>query len=182
MKPVKSHASTVSSPNACTDCTTPERVRKVPKIVRKNVTMTSETFQTRSMLRRSWTITECRNAVAVNHGRSARVLDRIPGPVAAPAELLVRPDHPERQADRQKQPREHRPAAHGAQPRVVEMAGDERRHAERVRNRHPDEARVERRRMNGHVEVLQQRVEAFPVSRRRREKRSSNGFLCTTIR
>ena len=42
----------------------------VPKIVRKNVTMTSVTFQTRSMLRRSCTITECRNAVAVNHGSS----------------------------------------------------------------------------------------------------------------
>ncbi len=41
---------------------------KVPKIVRKNVMMTSVTFQTRSMPRRSWTITECRNAVAVNHG------------------------------------------------------------------------------------------------------------------
>ncbi len=30
--------------------------------------ITSVTFQTRSMPRRSWTITECRNAVAVNHG------------------------------------------------------------------------------------------------------------------
>ena len=62
-------ASTLSSPNACTDCTTPERVMNVPKIVRKNVTMTSVTFQMRSMLRRSCTITECRKAVAVNHGR-----------------------------------------------------------------------------------------------------------------
>ncbi len=68
MNPVNSFARTGSSPNACTDCTTPERVMNVPKIVRKNVTMTSVTFQTRSMLRRSWTITECRNAVAVNHG------------------------------------------------------------------------------------------------------------------
>jgi hypothetical protein len=33
--------------------------------------MTSVTFQTRSIARRSWTITECRNAVAVNQGRSA---------------------------------------------------------------------------------------------------------------
>ncbi len=33
--------------------------------------MTSVTFQTRSIARRSWTITECRNAVAVNHGSSA---------------------------------------------------------------------------------------------------------------
>ena len=70
MKPVNSFASTGSSPNACTDCTTPERVMNVPKIVRKNVTMTSVTFHTRSMLRRSWTITECRNAVAVNQGSS----------------------------------------------------------------------------------------------------------------
>ena len=122
MKPVNSHASIGSSPKACTDCTTPERVMNVPKIVRKNVMMTSVTFQTRSMLRRSWTITECRNAVAVNHGSSARVLDRIPAPVAAPAELFVRPDHPERQAERQEQPADHRPAADRAQPRVVEVA------------------------------------------------------------
>ena len=71
MKPVNNHASTGSEPNACTDWTMPDRVRNVPKIVRKNVTMTRTTFQTRSMLRRSCTITECRNAVAVNHGRSA---------------------------------------------------------------------------------------------------------------
>ena len=48
----------------------PDRVMNVPNIVRKNVMITSETFQTRSMPRRSCTITECRNAVAVNHGSS----------------------------------------------------------------------------------------------------------------
>src|SRR5207247_792925 len=37
---------------------------------RKNVMMTSVTFHTRSMLRRSCTITECRKAVAVNQGSS----------------------------------------------------------------------------------------------------------------
>src|SRR6266850_3316678 len=68
MNTVNIQASLGSSPNACTDDTTPERVMNVPKIVRKNVTMTSVTFQTRSMLRRSCTITECRNAVAVNQG------------------------------------------------------------------------------------------------------------------
>ena len=172
MKPVNSLASTGSSPNACTDCTTPERVMNVPKIVRKNVMMTSVTFQTRSMLRRSCTITECRNAVAVNHGSSAGVLDRIPRPVAAPPELFVRPDHPERQAERQEQPAEHRPAADGAQPRVVEVPGDERRDAERERDRHPDEAGVERRRVNRHVEVLQQRVQPLAVGRRRRQDTS----------
>ena len=144
----------------------------VPKIVRKNVTMTSVTFQMRSMLRRSWTITECRNAVAVNHGSSAGVLDRIPGPVAAPAQLLVGPDHAEHEAERQEQPRDHRPAAHRAQPRVVEMAGDERGDAERERDRHADEARVERRRMDHHPVVLEQRVQALAVGRRVRRGRS----------
>jgi hypothetical protein len=61
-------ASCRSSPKACTDCTTPERVMNVPKMVRKNVMMTSVTFHTRSIPRRSCTMTECRNAVAVNHG------------------------------------------------------------------------------------------------------------------
>ena len=70
MKIVNSRASIGSSPNAWTDCTTPDRVMNVPKIVRKKVVMTRITFQTRSMLRRSCTITECRNAVAVNHGSS----------------------------------------------------------------------------------------------------------------
>src|SRR4249920_2821257 len=70
MKPVNSQASVASSVNECTDCTTPERVMNVPKIVKKNVVMTSVTFHTRSMLRRSCTITECRNAVAVNQGSS----------------------------------------------------------------------------------------------------------------
>src|SRR4029450_4506968 len=152
---------------------------KVPKIVSRNVTMTSVTFQTRSMARRSWTITEWRNAVALNHGRSPAfstghhpdaphhpdphrmekrrrrepwqepcVLDRVPAPVAAPPKLLVGPDHPQRQAEREEEPAHHRPAAHGSQPRVVEIPGDERGHAKRVRDRHADEARVEGRRVN----------------------------------
>jgi hypothetical protein len=53
MKIVKSSASSRSSPNACTDCTMPDRVMNVPKMVRKNVVMTSVTFQTRSIPRRS---------------------------------------------------------------------------------------------------------------------------------
>ena len=68
MKMLNIMASSGLSPNECTDCTTPERVMNVPKIVRKNVRMTSVTFHTRSMLRRSCTITEWKKAVAVNHG------------------------------------------------------------------------------------------------------------------
>ena len=46
--------------NACTDSMTPERVRKVPRMVSENVATHSERFHTRSSPRRSWTSTECR--------------------------------------------------------------------------------------------------------------------------
>ena len=48
----------------------------------------------------------------------------------------------------------------------------ERRDAERERNRHADEAGVERRRMNRHPVVLQQRVQPLAVGRRRASERS----------
>ena len=46
--------------NACTDSSTPDRVRKVPRIVRLNVAHSSDRFHTRSIPRRSCTITEWR--------------------------------------------------------------------------------------------------------------------------
>ena len=46
--------------NEWTDWMTPERVRKVPRMVRLNVATTSDRFQTRSRPRRCWTITEWR--------------------------------------------------------------------------------------------------------------------------
>ncbi len=49
----------------------PERVRNVPKSESENASTTSKTFQTRSMPRFSWIITECRNAVAASQGISA---------------------------------------------------------------------------------------------------------------
>ena len=54
--------------NEWTELRIPDRVRNVPRIVRQNVAITSERFQTRSMPRRSCTITEWMNAVAVSHG------------------------------------------------------------------------------------------------------------------
>ena len=50
---------------------TPDRVRNVPNSDRQNVSVTSMMFHTFSMSRRSWTITECRNAVAASHGMNA---------------------------------------------------------------------------------------------------------------
>jgi hypothetical protein len=69
MKTTNWRASTLSSPKAWTDWTTPLRVMKVPKMVRKKVAMTRKRFQLFIIPRCSWMITECRNAVAVNHGR-----------------------------------------------------------------------------------------------------------------
>ena len=48
------------SVKAWTESSTPDRVRNVPRMVRANVAHSSERFQTRSIPRRSWTITECR--------------------------------------------------------------------------------------------------------------------------
>ena len=58
------------SANACTELTTPERVRKVPKIASRNVEKISHMFQTFIMPRFSCIITECRKAVPVSHGSS----------------------------------------------------------------------------------------------------------------
>src|SRR5204863_9003559 len=54
--------------NACTELTTPERVRNVPKMHRKNVAETSTMFHTFIMPFFSCIITECRKAVPLNHG------------------------------------------------------------------------------------------------------------------
>ena len=59
------------SEKECTELMTPERVRKVPRMVRAKVATDSERFQTRISPRRSWTRTECRYAVPQSQGRRA---------------------------------------------------------------------------------------------------------------
>ena len=56
------------SAKACTDCTMPERVRKVPKMQRKKVEAISTIFQIFIMPFFSCIITECRKAVAASQG------------------------------------------------------------------------------------------------------------------
>ncbi len=62
---------TVEAPKAWIDSSTPERTRNVPSSASENVPTISETFQTLSIPRRSWTMIECRNAVPASHGISA---------------------------------------------------------------------------------------------------------------
>ncbi|OGL13533.1 MAG: hypothetical protein A3G97_11155 [Candidatus Rokubacteria bacterium RIFCSPLOWO2_12_FULL_69_21] len=70
MKPRKK-APMVPWVNEWTEERMPERVRNVPKIVRPKVRMISVRFQSFRMRRRSWIITEWRNAVPVSHGMNA---------------------------------------------------------------------------------------------------------------
>src|SRR5438067_8161622 len=53
---------------ACTELTTPLRVKNVPNSESKNVEKISHTFHTFIMPRFSCIITECRNAVPVSQG------------------------------------------------------------------------------------------------------------------
>src|SRR5688500_10302745 len=69
MNTVNMEASFLSSPKACTDCTTPDRVMKVPKMVRKKVRMMRVKFHTFIIPRRSWIMIEWKKAVAVSQGR-----------------------------------------------------------------------------------------------------------------
>src|SRR5277367_1513343 len=55
---------------ACTELTTPERVRNVPKMHRKNELETSTMFQTFIMPFFSCIMTECRKAVLLSQGRN----------------------------------------------------------------------------------------------------------------
>ena len=50
---------------------TPDRVRNVPKRDRQNANTTSSMFQTFNIPFFSWTITECRKAVAASQGINA---------------------------------------------------------------------------------------------------------------
>ena len=57
--------------NEWIELTTPDLVRNVPKRERQNASATSTTFQTFSIPRFSWIITECRKAVAARNGMRA---------------------------------------------------------------------------------------------------------------
>ena len=56
--------------NACTELTTPERVKNVPNTASRKVAKISHMFHIFSMPRFSCIITECRNAVPVSQGMS----------------------------------------------------------------------------------------------------------------
>ena len=88
------------------------------------------------------------------------VLDGIPRVVAAPADLDVRPVRAEQLADAEERPCGERPPARDDDPALVGALRQQRAHRERERDREPDVAEVEHRRVREHVRVLQARHHA----------------------
>ena len=160
---------------ACTEVSTPERTRKVPSSESEKARIASRMVQLFSASRFSTTIAECSSAVAGEPGHERGVLDRVPEPPAAPAELVIGPPAAERDAEGQRDPGGQRPRPHPARPGGVDPALDQRRHRERVGGREPDIAEVEHRRVEGEARVLQDRVEAVAVERRRVEPQERVG-------
>ena len=104
-------------------------------------------------------------------GQEARILDRIPCPVTAPAEHDVGPYRAEPDADAEEQPAEDRIAVGTHDPFLAGIAQDERRDGVCERNGEARVAHEERRRMNGLRPMLEQRRHAGRVRRRRQVAR-----------
>ena len=99
------------------------------------------------------------------------VLDRVPEPPAAPAELVIGPVAARGDAERQQDPRAEHPRPHRAGEPAIDFAGEQRADREAEGDREADIAEVERRRMEGQAGVLQQGVEPLPFERRRVQPR-----------
>ncbi len=108
-------------------------------------------------------------------GQERGVLDRVPEPKAAPAQFVIGPPAPERDADGQETPRRQRPGPHPARPGGIDAPFDQGRDGEGKGDREADIAEIEEGRMEGEAGVLQQRVEAFAVHGRREDSREGVG-------
>ncbi len=98
-------------------------------------------------------------------GHQAGVFDRVPSPVAAPAQHGVGPVHAEHDAEGEEEPRDHRPAASDVDPLLAGVAHHQCAEREGKGHGEADVAEVEHRRMDGHLGILEQRVQAEAVRR-----------------
>ena len=115
-----------SEAKACTEVSTPERTRKVPIRLSEKARMARSTVQIFSASRFSMTIAEWRSAVARQPRHQRGVLDRVPEPEAAPAELVIGPVGAHRDAEGEEHPGGQRPRPHPARPGGVDPALDQR--------------------------------------------------------
>ena len=96
-------------------------------------------------------------------GHKARVLDRVPAPVAAPAEDRVGPVRTKKDAAGQEHPGDHGPAAGDRDPLLAGVAHHQRPERKGERHRKSDVAEIEHRRMDDHLRILQQGIETKAV-------------------
>ena len=98
-------------------------------------------------------------------GHEGRDLDRVPAPVAAPAENVISPAAAEHQAEGQEQPGPQGPAAGEAYPAIVGAACDQRGDGESVRDNEGDKSKIQHRGMDDHARMAQERVQSLPIGR-----------------
>ncbi len=96
-------------------------------------------------------------------GHQRGVFDGIPAPVAAPAEHGVGPVHAEADAAGEEEPGDHRPTAGDGDPLLAGVAHHERAEREGEGHGEADVAEVEHRRMDDHLGILEERIEAEAV-------------------
>ena len=152
---------------AWTEAMMPLRVRNVPQIASQNEPKTSHMFQTFSIPRFSCIMTECRNAVPNEPGHERSVLDGVPSPVAAPAENGVGPVGAEEDAAGEESPGDHGPAAGDVDPFFAGILHDQRAQREGEGHGGSDVAQVQHRRMDDHLGILQQGIQAAAIGAQR---------------
>ena len=96
-------------------------------------------------------------------GHKGGVLHRIPEPETAPAQYRVGPPGTQQQPGRQQRPDAHAPGASGVNPFVAALAANQPAQRERHRDADAGQPGHQRRRMQEHSEVSQQRVDALSV-------------------
>ena len=97
---------------------------------------------------------------AGNPRQQRRVLNRVPRPIAAPAEHGVGPVCAQQHADALKAPCDHGPAARDVNPFFAGITAEQRGHRKRKRDRESGVAEVQHRRMNHHLRILEEGIEA----------------------
>jgi len=98
-------------------------------------------------------------------GQQRGVLDGVPSPVSAPAQLHVRPLASQHDSHAEEEPRGERPAPGHPDPVAAQLPRQQGGHTEGKRNDKPDVPQVEQRRVDDHGRVLEQGIEALPVTR-----------------
>ncbi len=151
-----------STANAWTLVRMPERTRKVPTMLIETATTPSRIVQLRKRIARGEHAGRMEQRGRREPRHQAGVLDRVPEPPAAPAELVIGPVGPGGDAEREEDPRAEHPWPHRAGEVRRHLPGQQRADREAERDREPDIAEVERRRVEGQADVLQQRVEPEP--------------------